>query len=183
MTMKKALVGALIGLLLALSGFAIVTFVYYPRIDELHHEIQALEEELATLKNRLQTLQETSQSWTDLLKLYVENGSQIRYDLKFTLNSTSMLPTLMVGDIVYLQMRVNGSSIEVDDIIAFFNPNAWSTITIHRVVEKQYVGEDFLYYTQGDNKSTRDPWPISVLNVIGTVVAYRRGDVVDVIEG
>lgn len=180
--MKKALIGSILGLLLAFSGFVVVYFVYYPRIAEYQQEIQALEEELARLKDRLKTLQEIAEASTAHSELFALNGSRISYDLWFTVNSTSMLPTLMVGDIVYVLARTNDSVITVDDIIVFFNPNAWNTITIHRVVEVQIIDSKLFYYTQGDNKSSRDPWPIPLYNVIGIAVVYRRGDFVDFIE-
>ena len=178
--MKKVLVGALFCLVLALSGFAIVNWVYYPRIDELHQEMQALEEELKSLKNRLIRLQEMAETSSDLPKLFDANGSQIHYDLWFTINSSSMFPTLMVGDVVYVLSRTNAEFIEVDDIIAFFNPNAWNTISIHRVIEKQGIDADLYFFTKGDNKSSRDPWPIPFYNVIGKIIAYRRGNLIDV---
>jgi signal peptidase I len=178
--MKKFFIGSLLCLVLAIGGFAIVNLVYYPRIDQLHQEMQALEEELTLLKDRLKRLQEIAKTSSDLPKLFDANGSQINYDLWFTMNSSFMFPTLMVGDIVYVRSRTNSSIIEVDDIIAFFNPNAWNTISIHRVIEKQEIEADLTFLTKGDNKSSRDPWPIPWYNVIGKVVAYRRGNLIDV---
>lgn len=178
--MRKAFIAALLGFVLALSGLIVINFVYYPRIDKLHQEMQALEKELAALRARLKTLQELYETSTDQPTIYALNGSQISYDLWFTINSTSMLPTLFVGDIVYVQARTRTNDFSVEDIIAFFNPNAWSTITIHRVVERQVTEDGIIFYTQGDNRSARDPWPIPMLNVIGKAVAHRRGDLVDV---
>ena len=181
--MKKALIGSLLSLVLACSGFAIVHLVYNPRIADYQQQIQILEEKLATLKDKLKTLQEIAETSTEQSEHFAVNGSRITYDLWFSVNSSSMLPTLQVGDIVYVLARTDDRTITVDDIIAFFNPNAWNTITIHRVVEVQFTESEVSYYTQGDNKSSRDPWPIPLYNVIGIAVAYRRGDFVDFLEG
>lgn len=87
--------------------------------------------------------------------------------------STSMVPTLNVGDIVIIK-GVDPKTITVGTIIVFQIPGGSINI-IHRVVGIVNVGDTLAFVTQGDNRMTNpmpDPWsPVPEKNVKGVLVA------------
>lgn len=82
-------------------------------------------------------------------------------------NGTSMIPTLQTGDLVILQARVP-EDIEVGDIVVFVNDAG--QVIMHRIIEIQYEGDAYRYYTQGDNNAFRDWGYCTFENIIGVVV-------------
>ncbi|MCJ7456134.1 signal peptidase I [Candidatus Bathyarchaeota archaeon] len=87
--------------------------------------------------------------------------------------STSMVPTLNVGDIVIVK-GVDPKSITVGTIIIFRSPTG-SIDIIHRVVGIVQVGDTLYFVTQGDNRLTNpspDPYSPGVpgKNVKGVLV-------------
>jgi signal peptidase len=82
--------------------------------------------------------------------------------------SQSMIPTLNIGDLLVLQSR-SPESINVGDIVVY--TASWHDKPIvHRVVERQLVGTEYHYYTQGDNNSIQDPGYRLYSDIVGVVV-------------
>jgi signal peptidase len=82
--------------------------------------------------------------------------------------SESMIPTLNIGDLLVLQAH-SPESINVGDIIVY--TATWHDKPIvHRVVERQLVGTEYHYYTQGDNNTMRDPGYRLYEDIVGVVV-------------
>lgn len=70
--------------------------------------------------------------------------------------SRSMVPTLNVGDIVFVK-GVDAETITVGTIIIFRSPNGEIDI-IHRVIGITKVGDKLYFQTKGDNNAAPDPW-------------------------
>lgn len=84
--------------------------------------------------------------------------------------STSMLPTLNEGDMLFLQGRKDKSKIEIDEIIVFYNPNHPPPEQIvHRVFDIKIIGGELYFITKGDNNPVPDFSPVPQENIIGIV--------------
>ncbi|WP_455285828.1 signal peptidase I [[Eubacterium] cellulosolvens] len=85
--------------------------------------------------------------------------------------STSMVPTLNVGDIVIVK-GVDPNTITVGTVIIFRSPGGAIDI-IHRVVGIVKVGDTLYFQTKGDHNASPDPWSPGVpeTNVKGVLVA------------
>lgn len=70
--------------------------------------------------------------------------------------STSMVPTLNVGDIVFVR-GVDPKTITVGTIIIFQSPSG-SIDIIHRVIGIVKVGDTLYFQTKGDHNAGPDPW-------------------------
>ena len=84
--------------------------------------------------------------------------------------STSMVPTLNVGDIVIVK-GVDPNAITVGTIIIFRSPSG-SIDIIHRVIGIVKEGDTLYFQTKGDHNSAADPWSPGVpeANVKGVLV-------------
>ena len=84
--------------------------------------------------------------------------------------STSMVPTLNVGDIVFVK-GVDPNTITIRTIIIFRSPSG-SIDIIHRVIGITKVGNRLYFETQGDHNPGPDPWVPGVPeeNVKGVLV-------------
>jgi len=85
--------------------------------------------------------------------------------------STSMVPTLQVGDIVIVK-GVDPETITVGTIIIFQSPSG-SIDIIHRVIGITKERGTLYFQTKGDNNGAPDPWSPGVpeQNVKGVLVA------------
>ena len=94
------------------------------------------------------------------------------------IQTTSMVPTLVPGDVVMIT-KVDPMSIDVGDIIAF-NLVAYEVdeqgrpidmkgikITVHRVIERKIINGRLYFRTQGDNNPVPDPWLVPASGVLG----------------
>lgn len=88
--------------------------------------------------------------------------------------STSMVPTLNVGDLIIVQ-GVNPEQINAKpltgDILVFRDKNNPENLIVHRAVNAEKIGDYYQFITEGDAVGTRDqfsPWNSSML--IGKVV-------------
>lgn len=92
----------------------------------------------------------------------------------FTVRTTSMYPTLLVGDIVRVESVGDPSQIVADnetgDIIAFYNPSEPSEMIVHRAVDKIHNATGWYFKTKGDNNAYEDPWLVPHTSLIGKVV-------------
>jgi len=84
--------------------------------------------------------------------------------------STSMVPTLNVGDIVIVK-GVDTSTITVGTIIIFRSPSG-SIDIIHRVIGITRQGDKLYFQTKGDHNPGPDPWlpGVPAENVKGVLV-------------
>jgi signal peptidase len=85
--------------------------------------------------------------------------------------STSMVPTLNVGDIVIVR-GIDPQTITVGTVIIFKSPSG-SIDIIHRVIGITKVGDKLYFQTKGDHNPAPDPWSPGVPedNVKGVLVA------------
>ena len=85
--------------------------------------------------------------------------------------STSMVPTLNVGDIVIVK-GVDPNTITLGTIIIFRSPSG-SIDIIHRVIGIVKVGNTLYFQTKGDHNASPDPWSPGVPenNVNGVLVS------------
>ena len=94
------------------------------------------------------------------------------------IQTTSMVPTLVPGDVVMIT-KADPMSIDVGDIIAF-NLAAYEVdeqgrpidmkgikITVHRVIERKIINGRLYFRTQGDNNPVPDPWLVPASGVLG----------------
>lgn len=88
--------------------------------------------------------------------------------------STSMLPTLNVGDLIIVQGTVPNqinSGYITGDIIVFQNPRNPHELIVHRAVQKELRDNSYWFTTHGDNNPTGfDEGPFHEKHVVGTVV-------------
>lgn len=79
----------------------------------------------------------------------------------------SMLPEISSGDLI-ITKRIEPSEVEVNDVIAFFDPAGnGSSVVTHRVIE--IVTEDGVtkWRTRGDNNNTEDRELVPFENLVG----------------
>jgi hypothetical protein len=86
----------------------------------------------------------------------------------------SMLPTLRAGDALWV-VSYDGTRIRRGDVVVFCPPlGAEPEVgphVVHRVVAVEAPG----VRTRGDNNRGPDPWVLRVDDILGRVVAVRRG--------
>jgi len=87
--------------------------------------------------------------------------------------STSMAPTLNVGDLIVV-MGVDAATIAPGDIIVFNVPPPYDSYTpspvVHRVVDVRIENGKLVFATKGDNLPSPDGWLVPAENVIGVCV-------------
>jgi signal peptidase len=66
--------------------------------------------------------------------------------------SSSMEPTLKRGDLVVVK-GVSPEEISIGDIIVYHNPFQRVAV-VHRVIDIKKDGDEFIFYTKGDNNLT-----------------------------
>ncbi len=82
--------------------------------------------------------------------------------------STSMYPTLGIGDLVIIEgVKIN--EIKVGDII-IFKPRYYSYPIIHRVVRIIETNGKIIIKTKGDNNLSVDPWDVTEDLILGRVI-------------
>jgi len=80
------------------------------------------------------------------------------------ISSSSMTPTLKVGDLVITEQT---DDVGEGDVIAFMLKDK---IVVHRIVKIDTSLSRAIYYTKGDALDTMDPWELSKENILGKVV-------------
>ncbi|MBN2169237.1 MAG: signal peptidase I [Actinobacteria bacterium] len=81
--------------------------------------------------------------------------------------SDSMLPSIKTGDAVLIK-DIDARNVNVGEVIIFFDPVNRGTLVIHRVVDKNFVGDTPVYTTKGDNNPVADPVGITPTMIVGT---------------
>lgn len=100
--------------------------------------------------------------------LFQDHAKQTKYML-CAFAGQSMLPSLVDGDLLEL-VDHDSQPVKIGDIICFRTPESNSLI-VHRVCK---VDTDGLR-TRGDNNALDDEWQVHPSEIVGKVVAYRRG--------
>lgn len=92
----------------------------------------------------------------------------------FAVASTTMYPTLVVGDLVRVESVDDPSQTAADnetgDIIVFYKPSDPNDIVVHRAVDKFSNATGWYFTTKGDNNPYPDPWLVPDTSLIGKVV-------------
>ena len=87
----------------------------------------------------------------------------------YTILSGSMEPTIPVGSVVYSKAVDNPETLEVGDIVVFYE-GLGDIPVVHRLVENRLSERELI--TQGDANNTEDLQPIPYQNVIGRVILH-----------
>lgn len=88
-----------------------------------------------------------------------------------TMGTSSMVPTINVGDTILWVEVDNIAGLEVGDIIIFKHPTYPDVDNIaHRIVEIVPVDGGYQFVTKGDNLSEQDQHPVPEGNVHGLVI-------------
>jgi len=87
--------------------------------------------------------------------------------------STSMVPTLNVGDLIIVR-GVDAAKIQPGDIIVFHVPPPYNGYTpspiVHRVIGVRVENGRLFFLTRGDNSPSPDGWLVPAENVVGVCV-------------
>jgi signal peptidase len=89
--------------------------------------------------------------------------------------SQSMVPTLGVGDFIFIQniddfYTVNMGDPPVGDILVFLRPGYSEEYIVHRAIGGTLVDDKWVYQTKGDNNAFPDGFPVNQNLVVGRVV-------------
>lgn len=84
--------------------------------------------------------------------------------------SGSMVPTLNVGDIIFIK-GVPADKIDVGTIIVFHSPREYDTLVVHRVVQKIDKSGTVYFKTRGDFNRYADDWLVPNDSVVGAFSA------------
>ena len=88
-----------------------------------------------------------------------------------TMQTTSMVPTINVGDTILWVEVENKAELKVGDIIIFKHPTLPGVDNIaHRIIEVEVVNGGYRFRTKGDNLSAPDQHPVPEANVYGLVI-------------
>lgn len=88
--------------------------------------------------------------------------------------SSSMEPTLHIGDLLIVQGGVDAKDIIAKpitgDIIVFRRPGKPEEFVVHRAIGKFKRGGRYYFTTKGDNNPVPDSWIVPEENIIGKVI-------------
>lgn len=89
--------------------------------------------------------------------------------------SGSMEPEIMSGDLIFVK-QIDGSEVNVGDVIAFFDPDGNGTsILTHRVIEIFEENGTLSFRTQGDANNAEDRLPVSADKLVGIYTNFQIG--------
>ncbi|MBW6441462.1 signal peptidase I [Patescibacteria group bacterium] len=78
----------------------------------------------------------------------------------YVVSSNSMYPSIEVGSVIIVS-GVKPSNININDVIAFSNPNDDEQTIVHRVIEKRTTtSNENILITKGDNNDIQDNWEV-----------------------
>ncbi|MCW4049380.1 MAG: signal peptidase I [Candidatus Bathyarchaeota archaeon] len=89
--------------------------------------------------------------------------------------SQSMVPTLGVGDFIFIQSitdfdTINAGPPSEGDILVFLRPGVDDEYIVHRAIASVNTSNGWVYTTKGDNNSFQDGSPVPESRVIGKVI-------------
>lgn len=85
----------------------------------------------------------------------------------FDIISESMMPTFNIGDIIIVNKCDSPDELKINDIITFEHDD--KTIS-HRILRIENDGEQFLFYTKGDNNEEIDDFFIKYDQIYGKII-------------
>ncbi len=91
----------------------------------------------------------------------------------FSVESPSMEPELMTGDLVFVKL-VDPQTLEIGDIITFHQPGEPAILITHRIIDIKTSGDIWFFTTLGDNNhGTINDWEVDFSEeyVIGKVTS------------
>ena len=91
---------------------------------------------------------------------------QFKYSL-IAIGSNSMNPIFYRGDAVIYKKVSSPEEYAIGDILVFKKE---SRTIVHRIIEIEHVGDEYIYYTKGDNNEAPDGYPILYADTIGKYV-------------
>jgi signal peptidase len=100
----------------------------------------------------------------EVLRIIVHTESPL-----MVVSSESMVPTLNVGDIIFVR-GANASSITTGTIIIFHSPYDYQMPIVHRVLAISNDGNSLFFQTKGDNNPAPDGWRVPAKNLMGVYV-------------
>lgn len=147
----------------------------YPAVNEAYSSVQGASFQIDY--NYISSSATVDVTFSYDLKRFVDNAlTPSEGTHSYVLGSYSMSPTLMYGDVVFVEPVANFSDIVADptngDIIAFYNPEYFSPqeVIIHRAVNRTVVNGTVFFQTKGDANYLPDNWWVPQDLVIGKVV-------------
>ena len=84
--------------------------------------------------------------------------------------SDSMSPTLERGYLLVLEHQA-AEDILVGEIIVYNADWHSQAPVVHRVIQREFVNDEYRYYTQGDNNNQPDPFYRTYDDIVGVVIA------------
>jgi len=101
----------------------------------------------------------------EVLRIVLQTESPL-----MVVSSQSMVPTLNVGDIIFVR-GVDASSVKVGTIIIFHSPYDYQMPIVHRVLAISNDDNSLFFQTKGDNNPAPDGWKVPAKNLMGVYVA------------
>lgn len=94
--------------------------------------------------------------------------------IPFSIQSGSMEPTIMKGDLIVVKQVEDNSKLEKDDIISFFAlEEKTKIIKTHRIIEVKHNGAMTSYVTKGDNNPVEDEIEVAPGDIIGKYTDFK----------
>lgn len=78
----------------------------------------------------------------------------------------SMYPKINIGDVVIVNQHTDYKKLKKGQIIAYKYGNI---VIVHRLHDIVIVGDDYYFYTKGDNNENKDEWIVYPNTILGTV--------------
>ena len=103
----------------------------------------------------------------DLVEGCLLAGASIR----FTVSTTSMLPTLRPGDALIVEGEA-AAGVRPGEMVVIRNGNTW---VVHRLIRRKVSGERYCFVTKGDNRRLADPG-FDATAPVGVVKRIQRGE-------
>ena len=94
--------------------------------------------------------------------------------IPFSIQTGSMEPTIMTGDLIIVKQAEDNSDLKQDDIISFFAlEEKTKIIKTHRIIEVKKNGAMTSYVTKGDNNTGIDEIEVAPGDIIGKYTGTR----------
>ena len=94
--------------------------------------------------------------------------------IPFSIQSGSMEPTIMKGDLIVVKQVEDNSNLQKDDIISFFAlEEKTKIIKTHRIIEVKKNGPMTSYVTKGDNNPVEDEIEVAPGDIIGKYTDFK----------
>lgn len=102
-----------------------------------------------------------------VIVLYFTSGYFRYYSIAIA--SGSMTPNIYKGDVVIIDQKYDLDHLKIGDIIAY---KYEERVVVHRLVDRERVGDEWYFYTKGDANNCKDSYIVYQDTIIG-VVEYK----------